>query len=186
MKLGMIVIVIVVVVIMIMVMAVMVVLVMVSIRFAMGMAVVIVPMVIMSVMVLTMVMCRILRGLMVMRVIMGVLMPVFSISGISKTVTMGIGRGQLTAASPVKRYPLGRIQDAQGGIQSLALGLVTGRVFKSNQVDTGNGELQPKLVAIHGEVASRFTMHVSTVLTQGFGVGRCTDRQTGGQGNNGW
>lgn len=94
---------------------------------------------------------------------------------------MGIDALDLAAAAGVGQQPLATVQKGQGVVQQLLLLVVTGRVFKADQVDARNFQLQAQGCSVLGQIAGGLTVDMRAVLALDLGRGS----SSGTEGNGG-
>lgn len=103
-----------------------------------------------------------------------------------EAVGMGIERDRFAATARVKAQPFTLFERGQGCSQPLALRLVAWRMFETNQVDAGNGQVKAQLFAVQAQMADRLAMDMRLVLAQGFGGGLIDQTNGQQQGDRAW
>ncbi len=86
-----------------------------------------------------------------------------------ETMGVGIDPADLTVAARVQRQPVAPVEQRQGVVEQRLLGWGTRRMFKADQVDARDFELQAQIGAVLGEIAGGLAVDVGRVLTQGIG-----------------
>jgi hypothetical protein len=103
-----------------------------------------------------------------------------------EAVGMRVDRVELATAARIQRQPGGAAQTAQNRLQLRSLVLVARRVFKTDQVDARNFQLQPQCWPVQSQVANGLSVNMRFMVPQGtwlFGIGQavCGKKHTGGQ-----